>query len=105
MQYYENKISKSNEIHWSFYTSFLVPISAFSQYQGKIVSNSVNNQISPMMTTDGSGGAIITWQDKQSGKSEIYAQRMSATGNPMWTANGIPICTQDSSFNPVIVDS
>jgi hypothetical protein len=83
--------------------AFLVPISAFSQYQGKIVSNSVNNQISPMMTTDGSGGAIITWQDKQSGKSEIYAQRMSATGNPMWTANGIPICTQDSSFNPVIV--
>jgi hypothetical protein len=83
--------------------TILIPLSAFSQYQGKIVSNAVNNQISPAMTSDGSGGAIITWQDKRNGKSEIFAQRMNSTGNPMWTDNGIPICTQDSSFNPEIV--
>jgi hypothetical protein len=55
------------------------------------------------MTTDGSGGSIVVWQDKRSGKSEIYAQRMGTMGNGMWTTDGIAICTQDSSFNPTIV--
>jgi hypothetical protein len=92
----------------SFYAVLLslvliLPNFTFSQFQGKIVSNAVNNQINPVMTTDGSGGSIIAWQDKHNGKSEIYAQRVSAGGNVMWTANGIPVCTQDSSFNPVIV--
>ena len=56
-----------------------------------------------MMTTDGSGGTIITWQDKHNGKYEIFAQRMSSGGNAMWTTNGIAICTQDSNYNPIIV--
>ncbi len=82
--------------------TLIVPISAFSQ-QGKPVSNAINDQVNSAMTTDGSGGSIITWQDKRSGKSEIYAQRMNSSGNAVWTLNGIPICTQDSSFNPSIV--
>ena len=80
----------------------ILPITAFSQ-QGKPVCLAVNNQINSVMTTDGSGGAIIAWQDRHNGKSEIYAQRMNAAGNPLWIQNGIPICVQDSSFNPVIV--
>jgi hypothetical protein len=60
------------------------------------------------MTTDGSGGSIIVWESRQNGKSEIYAQRMNANSLPVWTSfdgtnTGIEICTQDSSFNPVIV--
>jgi hypothetical protein len=81
----------------------ILPNTIFSQAQGKIVSNAANNQINPVMTTDGSGGCIIAWQDRHNGKSEIYAQRMNASGSPLWVINGIPICTQDSSFNPVIV--
>lgn len=80
----------------------IVPITAFSQ-NGVPVSIAVNNQVNPVMTTDGSGGTIIAWQDKHNGKYEIYAQRMNSTGNAMWTTNGIAICTQDSSFNPIIV--
>ena len=82
--------------------ALIVPIKTFSQ-QGKPVSNAVNDQVSSAMITDGSGGSIITWQDKRSGKSEIYAQRMNSSGNAVWTLNGIPICTQDSSFNPSII--
>ncbi len=81
----------------------IIPNVSFSQFQGKIVSNAVNNQINPIMTTDGSGGSIITWQDKRNGKYEIFAQRMNAEGNAMWTLNGIAICTQDSNYNPIIV--
>ena len=83
--------------------ALIVPIKTFSQNQGKPVCNAINNQVYPSVATDGNGGSIITWMDKRSGKYEIYAQRMNSTGNAMWTPNGIPICTQDSSFNPVIV--
>ena len=81
----------------------IAPAITYSQTQGRPVSIAVNNQVNPAMTTDGSGGSIVVWQDKRSGKSEIYAQRMGTMGNGMWTTDGIAICTQDSSFNPTIV--
>ena len=83
--------------------ALIVPITTFSQWQGNPVSTAVNNQVCPMITTDGSGGSIITWQDKHNGKYEIFAQRMNSDGNALWTTNGIAICTQDSNYCPVIV--
>jgi predicted lipoprotein with Yx(FWY)xxD motif len=83
--------------------AFIMPFTAFTQSSGIPVSTALNNQISPMATTDGSGGTIITWQDKRSGKFEIYAQRMNSDGNAVWGTDGIPICTQDSNYNPIIV--
>lgn len=82
--------------------ALIVPITTFSQ-TGKPVSTAVNDQITPSMTTDGSGGTIITWLDKRSGRYQIYAQRVNVTGNAMWTSNGIPICTTDTNYNPMIV--
>lgn len=91
---------------WKFaaiITLFLfAPVLTFSQ-QGIIISNAVNHQINPVMSTDGSGGTISSWQDKRNGKYEIFAQRMNSAGIKMWTANGILICNQDSNINPVII--
>ncbi len=83
--------------------ALIVPITTFSQSPGNPVSIAGNHQTNPAMTTDGSGGTIITWQDNRSGKYEIYAQRMNADGNAMWSVNGLAICTQDSNFKPMIV--
>jgi len=80
----------------------LLPFFAFSQATGP-VSTAVSNQINPSMATDGAGGTIVVWQDKHNGKYEIYAQRMNASGNALWTTNGIAICTQDSNYNPIVV--
>lgn len=42
---------------------------------------------------DGAGGAIIVWSDNRSGGTyDIYAQRITADGNPLWTANGAQVC-------------
>jgi hypothetical protein len=44
--------------------------------------------------SDGSGGAIIAWEDRRGGSySDIYAQRINASGGAQWTANGVAICT------------
>jgi len=46
------------------------------------------------MTTDGVGGAIIAWYDQRtSGRTDIYAQRVDADGNTLWAADGDTICT------------
>ena len=44
---------------------------------------------------DGAGGAIITWSDVRSGVSntDIYAQRVDASGVVQWAVNGVAIST------------
>ena len=62
------------------------------------------NSGSPTMVSDGFGGAIITWHDKRSGDYDIYAQRVDASGNVLWTIDGVPICTASDYQNaPSIV--
>ena len=63
-----------------------------------------NDQASPTIVSDGAGGAIVTWQDGRSGSYDIYAQRVNAAGVPLWTANGVALCTAaDDQFYPTIV--
>lgn len=54
-----------------------------------------NVQQSPVSVPDGAGGMILAWLDQRavSGTSQVYAQRLSASGVPLWAANGIPVCT------------
>jgi hypothetical protein len=47
----------------------------------------------PRITSDGAGGAIVTWEDSRSGNDDIYAQRVNASGAVQWTADGAAICT------------
>ncbi len=47
----------------------------------------------PQLISDGAGGAIITWSNERSDTADIYAQRVSGSGTPLWTANGVSICT------------
>ncbi len=46
----------------------------------------------PTMASDGSGGAIITWTDRRHGPGDIYAQRVDASGNTLWTEDGVAVC-------------
>ncbi len=64
-----------------------------------------SNQSYPVMTTDGDGGAILVWTDYRNGStSDIYAQRISAAGVPLWTPKGVPVCTAaDYQTNPTVV--
>lgn len=63
-----------------------------------------NIQKGPVITTDGSGGAVISWYDRRSGEYDIYAQRLNYDGNAQWVANGMVICdaVYDQDY-PVIV--
>ncbi|MBI3195620.1 MAG: hypothetical protein HYZ34_14305, partial [Ignavibacteriae bacterium] len=55
---------------------------------GVAICTSTGLQEFPRITEDGSGGAIITWQDFRSGSRDVYAQRVSASGAVQWTTDG-----------------
>jgi len=43
---------------------------------------------------DGDGGVIVTWMRLPTvpGKTDIYAQKIDADGNALWTTNGVAVC-------------
>jgi hypothetical protein len=51
-------------------------------------------QMSPRCAPDLNGGAVIAWTDLRSGYRDIYAQRIDSTGTILWTASGVPVCTE-----------
>ncbi|CAN5549701.1 hypothetical protein BH10BAC5_BH10BAC5_09270 [soil metagenome] len=69
----------------------------FSQWS---TDPSVNNKISPSSSynnwsenscPDGAGGIIVIWNKVYFANSELYAQRISYSGYPMWTPGGVLI--------------
>ncbi len=92
-------------IRASFISLFMILFLSVDLYSQWSTDPAVNNVVSvftgeqsdPSVTSDGSGGAIIAWYDDRNGNNDIYAQRINSSGAVMWTAGGIPICTQTSA--------
>jgi hypothetical protein len=58
--------------------------------KGVIVCAAEAGQFAPELANDGAGGAIITWHDYRSGSGEdIYVQRLSGLGEPLWPKDGV----------------
>lgn len=71
---------------------------------GVAVCTAGNSQTSPKLVSDGQGGAIITWEDYRIGTADLYAQRVDATGNVLWTVNGVAVCTAgNNQYLPQLV--
>jgi hypothetical protein len=51
-------------------------------------------QYSRRIVSDGSGGAIVTWQDRRqgSGNDDIYARRVYSDGTAAWATDGVSLC-------------
>jgi len=68
---------------------------------GNAICNAIYSQNTVEIIPDGKGGAIMVWQDYRADveeeMSDIYAQRVDKYGKPLWLANGVAICTADSS--------
>ena len=67
----------------------------FGKFEWDLSGVGICDEISlyPEIVSDGSGGAIIVWQDYRSGSNlDIYAQRVNSSGISQWGVNGICIC-------------
>ncbi len=92
---YAQKINASGNVQWTV--------------NGVAISTAADNQLSPTMVSDGSGGAIISWCDYRNSattSADIYAQRINASGAVQWTANGVALCvaTGEQLFPAIVSD-
>jgi hypothetical protein len=72
---------------------------------GAALCTATSYQAFPAMIPDGTGGAIVTWEDYRNPSSDIFAQRVLASGaaDPAWPANGRALCTATGGqVNPTI---
>lgn len=64
---------------------------------GVAVCLAINYQYTPRVVADGAGGAVVVWHDERfvvsDPNEDIFAQRIDAAGNMLWTADGVAICT------------
>ncbi len=60
---------------------------------GVAIGAAANEQVFPVIVSDGANGAVIGWEDHRNGDSDtgIYAQRVSGLGVVQWTGNGVAI--------------
>jgi hypothetical protein len=60
---------------------------------GVALCNATRDQSQSEIVSDGDGGAIVTWEDKRinNDSTDIYAQRISSAGVPLWAANGVAV--------------
>jgi predicted lipoprotein with Yx(FWY)xxD motif len=50
------------------------------------------DQSSPTIMSDGTGGAVVAWEDARVAKhADIYAQQVDASGEVLWAANGVSV--------------
>ncbi len=73
---------------------------------GLAIGGSAGVHHDPRIVSDGSGGAIVTWEDYSGGPNtgDIYAQRIDSNGTMMWTSDNTAICADPADqFNPQIV--
>jgi hypothetical protein len=62
---------------------------------GEVVCTATANQEPFDEVADGSGGAIVSWFDFRSNDAttDIYVQKVTASGTKSWTTNGVAVCT------------
>jgi hypothetical protein len=61
-----------------------------------VCSSCSGDYMNPMVTRDGSGGAVVIWEDSS---SHFYAQRLDSSGTIQWAATGVQVT--DLSGSPV----
>ena len=66
---------------------------------GRLVCSSANDQRTPRVCSDAAGGVIIGWTDKRSSTvyTDMFAQRLDASGSALWGIQGTAICTAAGS--------
>jgi hypothetical protein len=53
----------------------------------------------PIAVPDGTGGAIVVWNDARDGNGDVYCQRIDGTGTVVWPATGTAICAASGAQN------
>ena len=61
---------------------------------GLPICTAINQQLTPQLIADGSGGIVVVWSDQRKAVADgnIYAQRINAAGAIQWAKDGVLVC-------------
>lgn len=76
---YAQRVNASGAVQWTI--------------DGVLLCTATGDQYNPVIGSDGSGGAVVAWEDSRSGAWAVYAQRVNASGGTVWTTTGVAVCT------------
>ena len=77
-QIYIQKISASGILQWTTNGVPICPTTSTQNY--------------PHLVSDGAGGAIVIWADYRNNSNvDVYAQKINAAGNVLWSTNGVAV--------------
>jgi hypothetical protein len=70
---------------------------------GAVVSTASGSQARIAAAADGSGGALIVWEDERNLGLDIYGMRLNGSGTARWFVSGRPVCdAAGSQHDPVV---
>ncbi|MCK4511090.1 hypothetical protein KAW64_05085, partial [bacterium] len=64
-----------------------------------VAPDTVGARGSIAIAADGSGGAVLAWADDRAGDGGIYAARVDASGNEVWTSGGSIVVGAGTSWD------
>lgn len=70
---------------------------------GVIISASSQSTPQTQLLADGRGGAFAVWVDRRNLNDDIYAQRISANGAPLWASGAPVIAAEGDQTLPQII--
>ena len=76
---FAQRVNASGAVHWTA--------------DGVAICAATGTQQTPQLISDGSGGAMVVWQDSRGANTDVYAQRVNASGVVQWAADGVGVCT------------
>lgn len=93
------------------FSTLLVAASASAQWSNASSVNTpictaTNTQTGHVVVSDGLNGCYVAWMDLRLGvmQYDIFAQHFDSTGTPLWTANGLQVCSASlDQMNPTMV--
>ncbi|GAI54172.1 unnamed protein product, partial [marine sediment metagenome] len=72
--------------------------------QGILVYDTAPDPRWAKLISDGSGGAVIVWEDNRGPDTDIYAQRISSDGQLLWPDMGVPVASaSNAQLGPQII--
>lgn len=82
------------------------PVEAEWIPDGMALCTATGNQSDLAIASDDSGGALVVWVDRRTGSDDVYVQRVSASGDTLWTGDGVLLCTTtgDQQLPAVVSD-
>ncbi len=88
---YAQRVDKNGNVRWGA--------------NGLAICTVANNQLEPVMVSDGNGGAIMAWTDYRATNPGIYGQRVNSNGVAQWGANGIALAQNFLYNTPKMVSN